>query len=62
MEENQLLSKIDKVEVAIDMGRRCMVLHQVESNPNAVSIAVLGDIGMFESEAAVYRKQPKPNA
>jgi hypothetical protein len=62
VEENQPLSKIEKVKVAIDMGRRCMGLHKVEANPNAVNIAVLGDIRMFESEAAVYRKQPNPDA
>jgi hypothetical protein len=60
MDDMTLLNKIDKVKVAIDMGRRSTGLDKVEANPNAVNIAVLGDIGMFESEAAVYRKQPKP--
>ena len=56
MEENQLLNKIDKVKVAIDMGRRSTGLDKVEANPNAVNIAVLGDIGMFENEANAFKK------
>jgi uncharacterized protein YjcR len=56
MEENQLLSKIDRVKVAIDMGRRSTGLDTVEANLNAVNIAVLGDIGMFENEANAFKK------
>lgn len=40
----------------IDMGRRSTGLDKVESNPNAVNIAVLGDIGMFENEANAFKK------
>lgn len=38
------------------MGRRSTVLDKVEANPNAVNIAVLGDIGMFEIEANAFKK------
>jgi hypothetical protein len=56
MDDTTLLNKIDKVKVAIDMDRRSTGLDKVESNPNAVNIAVLGDIGMFENEANVFKK------
>jgi hypothetical protein len=56
MDDTTLLNKIDKVKVAIDMGRRSTGLDKVESNPNAVNIAVLGDIGMFENEANAFKK------
>jgi uncharacterized protein YjcR len=60
MEEGQLLNKIDKVKIAIDMGRRSTGLDKVESNPNAVNIAVLGEVGVFDGEAEIYkRKKPR---
>jgi len=43
------------VKIAVDMGRRSTGLDKAEANPNAVNIAVLGDIGMFENEAAVFK-------
>ena len=57
MEEGQLLNKIDKVKLAIDMGRRSTGLDKVESNPNAVNIAVLGEVGLFDGEAEIYKKR-----
>ena len=38
------------------MGRRSTGLDKIESNPNSVNIAVLGDIGMFENEANAFKK------
>ena len=57
MEDSQLLSKIDKVKIAVEMGRRSTGLDKTEANPNAVNIAVLGDIGMFENEAAIFKRK-----
>ena len=61
MDDTTLLNKIDKVKIAIDMGRRSTGLDKVESNPNAVNIAVLGDIGMFENERTPLRKRSPLN-
>jgi uncharacterized protein YjcR len=54
MDEDSLINKIDKVKTAFDMGRRASGLDKVESNPNAVNIAVLGEIGLFDREAQIY--------
>jgi transposase len=59
MDDAALLNKIEKVKVAIDMGRRSTGLDKAEANANAVNIAVLGDIGMFDNEAAVFKRAPK---
>ena len=57
MDEDALINKIDKVKTAFDMGRRASGLDKIESNPNAVNIAVLGEIGVFEGEAEIYRSK-----
>lgn len=58
MDEDALINKMDKVKVAFDMGRRASGLDKLESNPNAVNIAVLGEIGVFDGESEIYRSKP----
>jgi hypothetical protein len=60
LEEPVLLNKIDKVKIALDMGRRSTGLDKVESNPNAVNIAVLGEVGVFDGEAEIFKKKANP--
>lgn len=57
MDEDALINKMDKVKIAFDMGRRASGLDKTEANPNAVNIAVLGEIGVFEGESEIYRSK-----
>jgi len=54
MSEDQLLAKSQAVEVFAKMGRRASGLDKEESNKNAINIALLGDIGVTDSESAFY--------
>lgn len=58
MDEDSLINKMDKVKIAFDMGRRASGLDKMDSNPNAVNIAVLGEIGVFDGESEIYRSKP----
>jgi uncharacterized protein YjcR len=55
MTEDQLLAKSQAVDTLAKMGRRATGLDKEESNRNAVNIALLGDIGISDSESAFYR-------
>lgn len=58
MDEDALINKMDKVKIAFDMGRRASGLDKTEANPNAVNIAVLGEIGVYDGESEIYRSKP----
>jgi uncharacterized protein YjcR len=55
MTEDQLLAKSQAVDTLAKMGRRATGLDREESNKNAINIALLGDIGISDSESAFYR-------
>jgi hypothetical protein len=56
MSEDQLLAKIDKLKIAVDMGRRATGLDKEEKEKASVNIAVLGDISAMPSESMIYTK------
>jgi lambda repressor-like predicted transcriptional regulator len=58
MPEDQLLAKIDKLEIAAKMGRRATGLDREDSNRNAINIQCLGQIDITDSESRLYAKQP----
>jgi hypothetical protein len=60
MSEDQLLAKIDKLKIAVDMGRRATGLDKVEKEQASVNIAVLGDISTIGSESEYYAKRSAP--
>lgn len=57
MDEEVLINKIDKVKTAFDMGRRASGIDRMETSPNAVNIAVLGDISGLQGEMEIYRRK-----
>lgn len=60
MTEDQLLAKIDKLKIAVDMGRRATGLDKVEKEQASVNIAVLGDISTIGSESEYYARKASP--
>ena len=56
MEDRELLAKVEKIKTAADMGRRSTGLEEKQASSNAINIAVLSDVGMFENEANIFRK------
>ena len=60
MTEDQLLAKIDKLKIAVDMGRRATGLDRVEKEQASVNIAVLGDISTIGSESEYYARKAHP--
>jgi hypothetical protein len=58
MDEDQLLAKVDKVKLGVDMARRASGLDREENNKNAVNIAILSDIDGMSTPGVIYENQP----
>lgn len=56
LEEQELLKNMDRIKTAADMGRRAVGLEDKQTSINAINIAVLSDIGMFDDEAKLFSK------
>jgi transposase-like protein len=57
--DGQELLKRSRDIAALDaVSRKALGLDQEKTSPNAINIAVLGEIGVSESESAFYRQTP----
>ena len=56
LDEPDLLKNMDRIKTAADMGRRAVGLDEKQTSGNAINIAVLGDIGIFDEEAKLFSK------
>ena len=56
LDEPDLLKNIDRVKTATDMGRRAVGMDEKMASANAINIAVLGDIGVFDEEAKLFSR------
>jgi uncharacterized protein YjcR len=59
MPEDQLLRQADGLDKLAKMGRRSTGLDKEEGNQNAINIAVLGEIGISDSESSFYKVASK---